>query len=41
MKGIIQLIIYIIIAIIIWHNFDKIVEIGDALIDIFYSKIVG
>ena len=40
MKGLIQFIVYVIIAIIIWHNFDKIVEIGDAIINLLYSKVV-
>jgi hypothetical protein len=40
MKKFIEFIIFLIILIVLWHNFDKIVEMGDAIINMVYDKIV-
>lgn len=40
MKKFIEIIIFLIILIVLWHNFDKIVEMGDAIINMVYDKIV-
>lgn len=40
MKKFVEIIIFLIILIVLWHNFDKIVEMGDAIINMVYDKIV-
>ena len=40
MKSFIQLLIGIILLIIIWNNFDKILTIGNIIVDQVYSTIV-
>lgn len=41
MRGIIRFIIGIIIIIVLWHNFDKIITIGDILISKLYHLLIG
>ena len=40
MKSIIHFLIYIILLIIIWNNFGKIVTIGNIIVDKVYTTIV-
>lgn len=40
MKSIVQFLICVILLIIIWNNFDKIVTIGNMIVDKVYTTLV-
>ena len=41
MKGIIKLLVCIIIIVILWHNFDQIIMVGDTLIHVILNKLMS
>lgn len=40
MKKLVEVIVFLIVLIVVWHNFDRLIEMGDAIVDMVYSKIV-
>lgn len=41
MKSILEFIFGVIILIVLWHNLDKVIEIGDYIVNIIYNLIMG
>ena len=40
MRDLIKFILCIIILVVVWNNFDKLLNVGNVLIDIIYNKLM-
>jgi hypothetical protein len=41
MKDIVKFVLCVIILIVIWHNFDKLIMIGDSVIQSIFDKVMS